>query len=125
MRISLKGSGKYDWIRVIDIYEAADKFVVTVKPTYDPTQEKSDKTVISHFFTDDSTNNFCVLRKEKTIAFYVIGLGEKQNTNETKNTLETIRNVAVNLGSYLGIQKVEWEKFCHHFLEDIAEEQRN
>jgi hypothetical protein len=36
--------------------------------------------------------------------------------------LETIRNVAVNIATYLGMQKSEWEKFCHHFLEDAAQE---
>jgi hypothetical protein len=111
---------KYDWVRVIDIYEEADEFIISVKPTYDPTAETIDKNVISHFFTDESTNNFCLLRKSDTIWFYVIGLGEKQNTSETKNALETVRNVAVNLGSYLGIQKSEWEKFCRHFLEDAV-----
>mgnify|MGYP001811185044 CR=1 FL=1 len=61
LRISLKGTAKYDWVRVIEIYEAADEFVITVKPTFDPTAEKVDKSVVSHFFTDGSSNNFCLL----------------------------------------------------------------
>ncbi len=122
MRISMTGSGKYDWIKIINIRETADELVITVKPTFDPTAEKPDKNLISHFFTDESTNNFCLLRERKTVSLYVIGLNEKQNTSETKNALETVRNVAVNLGTYLGIQKSEWEKFCHHFLEDAASE---
>ncbi|MEP6900851.1 MAG: hypothetical protein ABJA66_03815 [Actinomycetota bacterium] len=122
LRISLKGTLKYDWIRILDIVEAADEFIITVKPASDPTAEKTDKSVISHFFTDESTNNFCLLKRANTVAFYVIGLDEKQNTSETKNALETIRNVAVNLGSYLGIQKGEWEKFCHDFLNDASNE---
>ena len=40
------------------------------------------------------------------------------NTAEAKNALEAARNAAVNLGSYLGVQRGEWEKFCHHLLED-------
>lgn len=120
IRISLKGSGKYDWIRVTDIYDATDEFIITVKPTFDPTAENIDKTIISHFFTDESTNNFCIFKKDKMAAFYVIGLNEKQNTSETENTFQTIRNIAVNFATYLGMQKSEWEKFCHHFLEDTA-----
>ena len=122
VRISLKGSLKYDWIRVADICEAADEFIITVKPTHNPTAETGDEKIISHFFTDESTNNFCLSKKGKLIAFHVVGLHEKQNTGETKNMLETIRNVAVNLGSYIGIQKAEWEKFCHGFLEDAEKE---
>lgn len=124
IRISLKATGKYDWVRVIDIYEAADEFVITVKPTFDPTEEKPDKSRISHFFTDDSTNNFCLLKKAETVKFYVIGLNEKRNTSETENIVESVRNVAVNLGSYLGIQKSEWEKFCRSFLESAAEDRQ-
>lgn len=122
IRISMTGSGKYDWIKIINIRETADELVITVKPTFDPTAEKPDKNIISHFFTDESTNNFCLLRETKTVSLYVIGLNEKQNTSETKNALETIRNVAVNLAAYLGMQKGEWEKFCHHLLEDAVSE---
>lgn len=122
VRISLKGSGKYDWVRVAGIYEAADEFIITVKPTFDPTDADADKAIVSHFFTDASTNNFCLVRRANAVALYVIGLDEKQNTSETKNALEIVRNVAVNLGTYLGVQKTEWEKFCHGFLECAAGE---
>jgi hypothetical protein len=123
MRIALKGTIKYDWIRVIDITDAPDEFIITVRPTYDPTEEKPDKTVISHFFTDESTNNFCLVRKAAQTALHVIGLNEKMNAQKTEGVLETVRNAAVNLGSYLGVQRGEWEKFCHHLMEDAARAQ--
>lgn len=122
IRIALKGSGKYDWIRVENIHEATDEFIITVKPTFDASDEKRDEKTISHFFTDESTNNFCICKKDESVGFYVIGLGEKMNTGETGGALETVRNVAVNLGTYLGVQKSEWEKFCHHLLADAADE---
>ena len=121
-RISLKGSGKYDWVRVIDIYDGEDVFVITVKPTYDPTEKNSDEKTISHFFTDEATNNFCLQRDEKSVALYVIGLNEKQNVSETDNMVESVRNAAVaNVGSYLGIQKGEWTTFCKNFLSSAGE----
>ncbi len=122
LRISLKTSGKYDWVRVENISDAPDEFIITVRPTFDPTAENRDEKIISHFFTDESINNFCLSRNGSTVALYVIGLKEKQNTNETGGALETIRNVAVNLSTYLGIQNGEWEKFCHHFMDDAAGE---
>jgi hypothetical protein len=116
-RISLKGSGKYDWVRIVEIYETAEEMVITVSPTYDPTDENIDKSVTSHFFTSDANNNFCALLHESAINFYVIGLNEKQNTAETNNPLEAARNIAAaNLGTYLGIQKGEWESFGNNFL---------
>jgi len=120
LQISLTGTMKYDWVRVADIHEAAEEFIITVRPTFDPTGEKRDQTVVSHFFTDESTNNFCLLKRGSRIGLYVIGLNEKMNSSDTEGTLETVRNAAVNLGSYLGLQRGEWEKFCHHFLEDVA-----
>jgi hypothetical protein len=119
LQISLTGTMKYDWVRVTDIHDAAEEFIITVRPTFDPTAEKTDKSVISHFFTDESVNNFCLLKRGAQIGLYVIGLNEKMNAAETESTLETVRNAAVNLGSYLGFQRGEWEKFCHHFLDDF------
>ncbi|HQU84547.1 MAG TPA: hypothetical protein PKY59_15525 [Pyrinomonadaceae bacterium] len=118
MRISLKGAMKYDWVKIVDIYEAENEFVLKVKPSFDPTDETRDKDVTSHFFTDEAENNFCLVKKINNVGLYVIGLHEKMNSSETSNSLETIRNAAVNLGSYFGVQEGEWEKFCHHFLED-------
>ena len=116
-RISLKGTGKYDWVKIIDIYGNETEFVITVKPTYDPTEDNPDKKTVSHFFTDEATNNFCLQQDDKSVTLYVIGLNEKQNAGETDNVVETVRNVAVaNLGSYLGIQKSEWTTFCKNFL---------
>jgi hypothetical protein len=118
IRISLTASGKYDWIKVIRIYRGADEIVLTVKPSFDPTEKAADKESTSHFFTNEATNNFCLQRDEKSILFYVIGLHEKTNLGETENALETARNAAVaNLGYYLGIQKAEWKTFCRNFLE--------
>lgn len=122
IRIALRASGKYDWIHIENMFETANEFIITVKPCFDPTDENRDEKTISHFFTDDSTNNFCIYKKDKTVAFYVIGLGEKMNTNETSGALETVRNAAVNFGTYLGIQSSEWGKFSDHFLADAAEE---
>lgn len=122
LRISLKGTAKYDWVRVVEIYEAADEFVITVKPNFDPTAETVDKSVVSHFFTDASSNNFCLLKRGKTLSLNVIGLNEKMNTSETGGIFEAARNAAVNIGSYLGMQKGEWEIFCHNFLYVASEE---
>ena len=117
IRIRLAGSGKSDWVGIEDIYKADDELVITVRPTYDPTQDPQQTGKVSHFFWNEATNNFCAVRKNSNIAFYVIGLNEKENLGHTEGTFETIRNAAVaNFGYYLGIQKIEWTKFCKSFL---------
>ncbi len=120
IRVSMTGTGKSDWVKItrIDEIDSPEEIVLTVQPTFDPTADAPDKTVTSHFFKSKSSNNFCLQKKGETISFYVVGLNEESNTGNTKNIIETARNVAAaNLGHYLGIQKAEWTAFCKNFLE--------
>jgi hypothetical protein len=117
IRISLYGSGKYDWVRVVSIEDEPDEAIVTVRPTFDPTQKPQETDSISHFFGPEATNNFCLQRDGKTVAFYVIGLNERQNTKFVDGLIEAARNSAVaNIGYYSGLQKSVWKEFCSNFL---------
>ena len=117
IKIILPGSGKDDWVKIVEIIETEDETVLTLQPSYDPTGGENEK-ITSHFFTDDSTNNFCLQRHGAKLNFYVIGLNEKTNTEETGGVLETVRNYATaNLGCLLGIQKTQWETFCQNLLQ--------
>ncbi len=122
VRVTLTGSGKSDWVKITRIDDAPGEIILTLQPSINPTEEdESEKNVTSHFFTSESSNNFCLQIKDAAINFYVIGLDEKTNTAETKNVLETVRNAATaNLGHYLGIQETEWKTFCENFLETKA-----
>jgi hypothetical protein len=123
IRLTMTGSGKYDWVRVIEIVDKAGEAIVTIKPSHDPTDKDPDKDATSHFFTSDATNNFCLEKRDAVVSFCVIGLSEKTNTDETESLVERARNVAVaNIGSYFGIQKGEWKTFCRKFLRLTDEE---
>lgn len=122
IKITLAGSGKSDWVKIINIDRANDEIILTVQPSYNPIEETTDNSVTSHFFTRESTNNFCLQRTGAIINFYVIGLDEKPNTEDTNNIIEAARNLATaNVGHYLGIQKGEWTTFCKNFLEIESE----
>lgn len=122
LRIHLYASGKYDWVRVVSVFQDAMETVVKVKPTFDPTAEPVDKGVISHFFVPEAENNFCVQLHDTTVSFYVIGINERQNTAETDNIVESVRNAAAaNLGYYLGIQKTVWKEFSTNMLQSNAD----
>ena len=126
IRISLYGSGKYDWVRVLEIHDLPDEYVLTVKPSYDPTERPLDTSSTSHFFGPEATNNFCIQRVEKTLAFYVIGLNEHQNTKFADSLIESARNAAVaNIGYYSGLQKAVWKEFCSNMLGAGDEEEES
>lgn len=119
MKITLLGSGKSDWVSIENLELSPNELVITVKPTYDPTQQSPDTGKISHFFEAKARNNFCALLDDKTVKVYVIGLHETPNTGHAAGIIETVRNAAVaNLGYYLGIQKGMWTAFCKRFLSD-------
>lgn len=118
IRIALYGSGKYDWVRVSSITDEPNELVITVKPSFDPTLTPRDPSSISHFFSPEATNNFCLQLNEKVVAFYVIGLNEHQNTSFTDGLIEAARNAAVaNVGYYSGLQKDVWKEFCSNVLQ--------
>jgi hypothetical protein len=124
IRISLYGAGKYDWVQVVSITDEPGEFIVTVKPSHDPTERPVNLDSISHFFGPEATNNFCVQKAEKTVAFYVIGLDEHQNTKFTDGLIESARNSAVaNIGYYTGLQKGVWKEFCKNFLSTDEEKE--
>ena len=124
IRIGLYGSGKYDWVRVVEIFDELNEFILKVKPSHDPTQDPVDPTLISHFFGPEAENNFCVQRNGKAVAFYVIGLNEKQNTKFTDSLIESARNAAIaNVGYYTGLQKGVWKQFASNFV--ATEEEKN
>lgn len=117
IKIILPGSGKADWVKVISFNESPDEVILTFQPSIDPTDSETE-TATSHFFTHDSTNNFCLQKHDRKINFCVVGLCEKPNTTETSGVLEMIRNYATaNIGLFLGVQKAQWQTFCDNFLE--------
>lgn len=117
IRIGLYGGGKYDWVNVIAITEDELEFVITVQPSHDPTKTPQDHSSISHFFGAEARNNFCVQLNDKTVAFYIIGLHEKQNTEFTDGLIESARNTAIaNVGYYTGLQKAVWKQFASNFM---------
>lgn len=118
IRIKMPMTGKEDWVKITEIDTDFDELIITVQPTYDPTAEPDARETTSHFFTADSSNNFCLRLRQNVIEMYVIGLNEATNTKETNGVLESVRNLATaNLGHYLGVQKAEWTTFCRKFLE--------
>jgi hypothetical protein len=117
IRISIAASGKHDWVRIVSISQGPDELILTVSPTFDPTEKPQKPDVISHFFAPEATNNFCLQQSGVAVTMYVIGLSEHQNVRNADGVVETARNVAAaNLGSYLGLQKSVWKEFCTNFL---------
>ena len=80
IRLSMAGTGKNDWVKVIEIIDEAGEAILTIKPSYDPSENEPDKNMTSHFFTSHATNSFCLEKSNAIVSFYVIGLcGKNQH----------------------------------------------
>ena len=112
----LPGSGKDDWVKIIEIFDAPNEIVLTVQPSPNPTGD-AQASATSHFFIADSTNNFCLQLIGAKIKFSVIGINERTNIKDTNGIVESVRNLATaNIGSYFGIQNTQWQTFCDNFI---------
>lgn len=120
IRISVAASGKHDWVRVVSIREDGDEMILTVSPSFNPTERPPRPDVTSHFFGPEATNNFCLQRSGRYVSMYVIGLDEHQNTKHASGVIEAARNVAAAMaGSYLGLQRSLWREFSAKFLASL------
>lgn len=93
IRIKLPGSPTFDWVQIETIEDAPDRFAITVRPTYDPTQQPLDKSTTAHFFTREATNTFSVEKQGNEVRARVLGMHESANVGSGSGGL---RNAARN-----------------------------
>jgi len=125
IRLSIAGTGKNDWAKVIEIVDEPREAILTIQPSSNPTENHLDKNNTSDFATSTSTKSFCLEKNDAIVSFYVIGLSEKPNADEAGSFMERARNVAVSkVGPYFRIQKVEWKTLCVNFLRFTDQERR-
>jgi hypothetical protein len=103
-----EGEG-FEWVKVEMIEEGKLKYheytAIRVRPTVPPFADKAET---AHFFSNEATSSFCVIRNENRVTASVLGRNEEPNT-EPHNVLSLVRNVAVAIGAMLGMNKPQWK----------------
>lgn len=123
-RISLPAPGPDsgngdDWVRVENIQDEQEEnadigiISVRVRPTSDPQNPKPET---AHFYTDDATSTFVVKRKGNTVSAEVHGRNEVPNM-QTTDLWDTLRHVAVAVGSILGLSNQQWKNLTEGLIE--------
>jgi hypothetical protein len=101
-----------EWVFVEKIEEGKMKYheyaAIRVRPAVPPFAEKTET---AHFFSDDATSSFSVVRNNNKITVSVQGRNETPNT-DTNNPLRWLRNVMVALGAMIGLNKPQWKKLA-------------
>ena len=132
--IDLPGPSGTDWVRVESVQRDGDNISLTVRPSQDPTNPRTNPDgtpIIDHFFTSAATNTFSLQRNGNQITAAVHGRNESANTGaESGGTLASLRNRAVSEGAWgpqidipftnqqlNGPQQHQWNRFTDNLVE--------
>ena len=120
-KIDIPGPGPetgdgYDWVQVEAIEETENEdqqtIAMRVRPATNPTNDRKD---VAHFFSDDATSCFMVIRENKKITAAVYGRNEKPNT-DTETAGDKARNAAIATGAITGFSKLQWKSLVNGLL---------
>ena len=107
----ITGEG-HDWIQVQKIKETENEFTILVRPATNPLNDNPD---IAHFFSEDSSSSFSVIREGNRIIAGVYGRNEKPNV-DAESVVDKIRNTAVAAGAISGFAKIQWKSLVNSLV---------
>jgi hypothetical protein len=123
LKIDIPGPGTVtgegnDWVQIEAIEENAtdDKEIIAirVRPTSNPQNNKED---VAHFFSEEASSTFSVIRQANTVTAAVHGRNEKPNV-ETENIIDKVRNVIVAATAIAGMNKPQWKNLVKGLLSE-------
>lgn len=111
-----EGEG-YDWVRIEkfeedkDLMKDEEIFGMRVRPVDNP---KNNNPESAHFYTDDATSTFVVLRRTHIV--YAMERGKNEVPNANGSLLNKIRNLLVAIPAMLGLSKPQWKSLTDGLL---------
>jgi hypothetical protein len=122
-KIDIPGPGSkagkgYDWVKVEEVTELGDakadtqSVLIRVRPTDNPTSKDNS---VAHFFSNDATSNFMVVREGANVKAVVRGRNEVPNTKAEK-VVDKARNAVVGTGAIAGFSSPQWSRLVHAVL---------
>lgn len=123
-KIDIPGPGNkagegFDWVQVERIEEKDDEaadcesIIITVRPAPNPSTPAED---IAHFFSDDATSNFTLMRQGNTVTGGVHGRNEIPNTASTSNLVDKARNAIIGTTAVAGLSNAQWSSLVNGWL---------
>jgi hypothetical protein len=122
-KIDIPGPGTkagkgYDWVQVEKIEETSDEqddvqtILMRVRPADNPTTSNDS---IAHFFSDEATSNFIVMRDKNKVSAAVRGRNEVPNTS-TDKLIDKTRNAVIGASAIAGFSSPQWSRLVHAWL---------
>lgn len=76
-------------------------------PCKDPVKIKSVSNEVAHFFTEDVSSTFVIIRKGNEVTSYYYGRNETPNVH-THSMADNIRNAIVSSGALASLSEAQW-----------------
>ena len=110
-----EGNG-YDWVRIEAIVseKSLDNSYESIAMRVRPHANPQGSSHTAHFYTDDATSTFAVVRKHATV--FALELGRNEHPNTKTSLLNSIRNFIIAIAARLGVAKLQWQKLMKGFL---------
>ena len=114
---SAEGEG-YDWVHVEAIEELSDPngnkefTAIRVRPSSHPKKKGEN---VAHFFKEDSTSSFVVMREGTEVKAAVFGRNEIPNTTASQ-VVDKVRNAVVGVTAILGFSNFQWKNLVRGLL---------
>jgi hypothetical protein len=108
----------YDWVKIEAMDDqrnpASNEESVTmrVRPASSPRNSNPD---IAHFFSNEATSSFRVMRHSNVVRAEVHGRNETPNT-EAKTPVDKVRNAVVGTGARVGMSTPQWKSLVKGLL---------
>ncbi len=126
MQIILPATAIENWVTVIEVVEEEDAAQFIVRPCPKPEVQKDamDGEEVKHFFSEEATSTFRVLREGTKIMGMEIGRDEKPNQGDQAGG-RGVLNTLISAGGWAGFQALQWGKITRYYvhLEETPENQ--
>lgn len=120
-KIDIPGPGSkagdgFDWVQIEELKEQnegdIESITIRVRPARNPTNSTKD---VSHFFAQEATSTFKVMREGNKITASIHDRNAKPNTDVDALT-DKARNAAVGTGAIGGFAKIQWQSLVDGLL---------
>lgn len=109
---SSEGNG-YDWVRVEEVKEINEGHIESigfrVRPSQNPFTNKNE---IAHFYSEDATSNFIVIRDGRKVIAWIVDRNIKPNDTPGSLT-DKIRDTYVGIGAMTMFSKAQWQSLAN------------
>ncbi|MBC3538593.1 hypothetical protein ACFSC6_06405 [Rufibacter sediminis] len=118
MQIILPATAIENWVTVVEVVEEEDiaQFVVRPSPKPEAQKQGNDGDEVKHFFTDEATSTFRVLRDGTKLMGFEIGHEEKPNNQGDQAGGRGLLNTLISEGGWAGFQDLQWNKITRYYV---------